>query len=137
MLFTTCKKYPEGGFLRQGPKTLIADNRGDWRLKLYEVNGIDSTNLISSGIDLSVDCFNFFSYKDVSTKKYLGSMHFFKYDNTFLNKNRQISFFEGYYRSADCDSINGIKRCLRNIFCPETKTTILLLLIFLIIQFYL
>ena len=41
--FTTCKKYPEGGYTKQGPKRIL----GNWKLSLYEVNGIDSTDLIN------------------------------------------------------------------------------------------
>ena len=42
-LFTACKKYPEGGTEKDGPKNII----GSWLLTLYEVDGIDSTNLIN------------------------------------------------------------------------------------------
>lgn len=46
LFLTTCKKYPEGGFEVRGPKMLLKHN-GAWTLTLYEVNGIDSTNLIN------------------------------------------------------------------------------------------
>lgn len=39
LLFTTCKKYPEGGFQNQAKKHIL----GNWTLTLYEVDGIDST----------------------------------------------------------------------------------------------
>ncbi len=42
VLVTSCKKYPEGGFTKRGPKNII----GTWKLTLYAVNGIDSTELI-------------------------------------------------------------------------------------------
>lgn len=45
--FTTilfnCKKYPQGGCEKRGPKNII----DEWHLSLYEVDGIDSTNLIN------------------------------------------------------------------------------------------
>ena len=43
LLLFNCKKYPEGGCERRGPKNII----GDWKLTLFEVNGIDSTDLIN------------------------------------------------------------------------------------------
>lgn len=44
IVFSTCKKYPEGGFEVLGPKMLL---KRVWTLTLFEVNGIDSTNLIN------------------------------------------------------------------------------------------
>ena len=43
MCLFNCKKYPEGGCERRGPKNIV----GNWKLFLYEVNGIDSTDLIN------------------------------------------------------------------------------------------
>lgn len=51
-LFTlsTCKKYDEGGIMRQGVRHLFGGRKEGssktWKLKLFEVNGIDSTFLI-------------------------------------------------------------------------------------------
>lgn len=42
-LLFSCKKYPEGGCERRGSKNIL----GRWKLTLYEVDGIDSTNLIN------------------------------------------------------------------------------------------
>ncbi len=50
LLFTACKKYPDGGFVDQTRKHLFGGhNVGNCKtrkLKLYEVNGIESTYLI-------------------------------------------------------------------------------------------
>ncbi len=48
LLFTTCKKYPEGGLLRQGPKVFTTIKNEMWKLTLYEVNCIDGTFLIKT-----------------------------------------------------------------------------------------
>lgn len=43
LFFTTCKKYPDGGNNFRAYQKIL----GYYRLALYEVNGIDSTNLIN------------------------------------------------------------------------------------------
>ena len=57
VFMTTCKKYPEGGFTKRGPKNIF----GTWRLTLYEVDGIDSTELINYNNDER--------YKQIDVKK--------------------------------------------------------------------
>ena len=51
--FTTCKRYPEGGWSNVAIKHLFGGHqRGSsktWHLKKYEVNGIDSTIYITPG----------------------------------------------------------------------------------------
>lgn len=47
VLFTTCKKYTEGGYINKGDNYI----EGTWTLTLYEVNGIDSTELINYNND--------------------------------------------------------------------------------------
>ena len=126
--FFACKKYPEGGFLKQGPKTLITDKNGNWQLYLYEVNGIDSTNIIPGGNypleDFYKYFFGFSSYKDGHTKKYHSNILLFPYTNTFIENNKKIIFLCGNYNSTRCDSINGVKYFSRNIFGPETDGTV-------------
>lgn len=50
--FTTCKKYPEGGWSNVAIKHLFGGNEDNtsktWKLKLYEVNSIDSTGFITA-----------------------------------------------------------------------------------------
>ncbi len=52
-VLVTCEKYDEGGMIKRTYKNLFGGNKvGDsktWKLKKYEVNGIDSTFLISTG----------------------------------------------------------------------------------------
>jgi hypothetical protein len=52
-LFTTCKKYPQGSWSNVAMKHLFGGcKKGSskvWHLKLYEVNGVDSTKFIVAG----------------------------------------------------------------------------------------
>jgi hypothetical protein len=51
--FTTCKRYPEGGWTNVAIKHLFGGHKKGssktWHLKKYEVNGIDSTMYITPG----------------------------------------------------------------------------------------
>jgi hypothetical protein len=51
--FTTCKRYPEGGWSNVAMTHLFGKNlKGaskTWHLKKYEINGIDSTSFITPG----------------------------------------------------------------------------------------
>ena len=53
LLFTTCKKYPEGGWSNVAIKHLFGGHKTGasktWYLKKYEVNGIDSIKFITPG----------------------------------------------------------------------------------------
>ncbi|MBA3665342.1 MAG: hypothetical protein H0W61_14180 [Bacteroidetes bacterium] len=53
VLLTTCKKYEDGGWSNVAIKHLFGGNESNsnksWKLKLYEVNGIDSTAYITTG----------------------------------------------------------------------------------------
>lgn len=51
--FTTCKKYPEGGWSNMAKSHLFGGTKAGssktWHLSKYEVNGIDSTMYITPG----------------------------------------------------------------------------------------
>jgi hypothetical protein len=53
LVFTTCKRYPEGGWSNVAKKHLFGGHKTGssktWHLKKYEVNGIDSTMFITPG----------------------------------------------------------------------------------------
>jgi hypothetical protein len=51
IIFFGCKKYPEGGLHMCAYKHLITDGNSCWKLTVYEVNGSDSTHLISASAD--------------------------------------------------------------------------------------
>jgi hypothetical protein len=125
LLLSNCKKYPEGGFLRQGPKTLITGKQPVWQLKLYQVNDIDSTYLIP-GIDSIPDYYSYFmtfsKEKCISEKCYYAGIPLFFYKVSFSNKNRNITFFNESGAKA-CYYKNNPNICARNILCPEQSNT--------------
>lgn len=111
-----CKKYPEGGCERRGPKNII----GNWNLTLYEVNGIDSTDLINyNGND---------NYKKISFNKRQGTYN--KDLDCRINgkngmsisfdaKKENITFEAGdLKKSIVCEAIIS-NDCYRMIFVPE------------------
>lgn len=115
-----CKKYPEGGCERRGPKNII----GDWKLSLYEVNGIDSTDLINyNGND---------SYKKISFNKRQGTYNS-DLDCRINSKNAINIFFDSKheYLTFDAGNLNSAtlcelvisNDCYRLIFTPEANTS--------------
>lgn len=122
LFLSNCKKYPDGGFLRQGPKTFITSKNGVWKLSLYEVNGIDSTHLIQ-GPNTIPDFFDSFLSCSYLNKKdnndIYASSHIYNYLVKFINKNADISFVRSGIETGQCvNTSNGIS-CQRNIFNPE------------------
>ena len=116
MLFTGCKKFPEGG-LYSNRRAVFSQNMKKaefWDIKLYEVDGIDSTDLIVSNNDASL------------RKRYV---RFFKYghDNYYSGTGftpfgitvgpDYISFSNG--RKAWDELVNGVK--IREILTPNGK----------------
>lgn len=128
---STCKKYDEGGFVAQTRMHLFGGHKaGDsktWKLKKYEVNGIDSTNLIIGGNNIP----DF--YSKFITFKYNGSDPSPQFTaNTFLStfsgtidkayKKLNIGLYTINWTredSAQCKTISNINYCERNILLPE------------------
>jgi hypothetical protein len=48
LMFFACKKYPEGGLKMYAIKHLVTKTGCAWNLTRYEVNNIDSTNLVNT-----------------------------------------------------------------------------------------
>ena len=126
---TACKKYPEGGFVNQTRKHLFGGNKvGDhktWKLKRYEVNGIDSTYLIqgANSIPNFYDQFVTFTYKgrEVSDK-YDASTYIQNYSGTMIKKGTDLLIAYNWINKEDsmqCKIINNQRFCQRNIFFPE------------------
>ncbi len=135
VLFTlsTCRKYPDGGFVNQTRLHLFGGHKvGDsktWKLKLYEVNGIDSTYLIPGAASIS----DF--YEKVITFTYTGKNPSPEYKaNTFLfeykgelNKSaKQLTIVIGHKPltiddSLQCKVVDGIKYFGRNLLYPESN----------------
>jgi hypothetical protein len=119
MLLITCKKYPEGGFTKRAPKKII----GQWKITLFEVNGIDSTELINYNGD---ELYKKVTFQKEDTKYYprlYGQAHggnnatvTFNLDNTVLNFETQ-----SYYGGKDCGGIP--LTCIRNILFPESQSS--------------
>lgn len=125
---STCKKYPEGGFVNQTRKHLFGGNdAGDsktWKLKLYEVNGIDSTYLIqgANSIPDFYEKFMTFTYegKDPSPT-YTANTFLYQYGGVFDDTEKQLTL--GYdpspKDSTQCKTVDGTRYCCRNLFYPE------------------
>ena len=134
LLFNTCKKYPEGGLVYYRIKNLFGKNedhaRKSWNLKLYEVNGIDSTNLIQ-GYNLNNDQGSFVTFYISNARAQLYGSYTDVYGHVIaVDKNaRSIGF--GYADvvinhpsgtindTSQCFLINNVLTCQRNIFNPE------------------
>lgn len=112
LFFTTCKKYPEGGYAWRTKKNII----GNWTLALYEVDGIDSTDLINyNGTD---------DYKEVSVYKNASSYEF-KLNNlapdriSFSNKKEIQIQSPIYFIGIKCITDLSVNYCYRKYFTPE------------------
>ncbi|MBA2610839.1 MAG: hypothetical protein H0U95_02635 [Bacteroidetes bacterium] len=118
-----CKKYPEGDFRKQGPKTFITDKKALWSLALYEVNGIDSTYLIQTPLT-SGNFYKGFLSSTYPDKKEYGKLifcsnHNYSYGTRFINKNSEISFITARGGPDQCINSQSGTSCQRNIFNPE------------------
>ncbi|MES2132615.1 MAG: hypothetical protein V4506_09700 [Bacteroidota bacterium] len=131
LTLSTCKKYPDGGFVNQTRMHLFGGHKvGDsktWKLKLYEVNGIDSTYLIQGAGSIPDFYEKFVTFK-LTDSKYICSeaqTYVNTYSSCIDKSNKQITFGEAYdlsnYDSTQCKIINNVRYCGRNIFRPEIK----------------
>lgn len=128
LFFSTCKKYPEGGFVNQTRKHLFGGNHvGDsktWKLKLYEVNGIDSTYLIqgANSIPDFYEKFVTFTYngKDPSPT-YSANTFTYEYGGVFdkLEKEITLGYDPNPKDSTQCKIIDNNTYCVRNLLFPE------------------
>lgn len=112
LLLFNCKKYPEGGCERRGPKNIL----GSWTLTLYEVNGIDSTDLINNNGDA---VYKQVSFNKNGSKTSLSITHAgFNYAASFKNNNEKV-FINGLGQVLKCNVYQGQNYCWRTIFAPE------------------
>lgn len=121
--FNSCHKYPEGGWSNVAIKHLFGSNKDGatktWKLKLYEVNGIDSTSYLLPGNGLT----NFqnneikFSIITARANDYFASSVIFSYGLGFSKDKKMIKFMGGL-STGNIDQCNsGI--CERGIFNPN------------------
>jgi len=128
LLFTTCKKYPEGGFVNQTRKHLFGGNDvGDsktWKLKLYEVNGIDSTYLIQGANNIPdfYGKFVTFIYEGKDPSPVFSAKTFaYEYGGVFdkLEKEITLGYDPNPKDSTQCKNIQNSTYCVRNLLFPE------------------
>lgn len=110
-----CKKYPEGGCERRGPKNII----GEWKLVLYEVNGIDSTELINYMGDETYKKVSIF--KNVSTVSV--SYEGFNSNSGHFEDNNTRIVFNSEEPGKKCNQFNNVNYCYRSFLTPEIKRT--------------
>lgn len=132
IILCTCKKYPDGGFVNQTRKHLFGGNDvGDsktWKLKLYEVNGIDSTYLIQ-GANSIPDFYEKFVTFKLTDKKYISSeanTFTYRYTSSVSKAYKEINFALydidwTHNDSIQCEKIGNIYYCTRNIFIPDAS----------------
>ncbi len=113
-IFTTCKKYPEGGYINKGDNYI----EGTWTLTLFEVNNVDSTALINyNGSEDYKKC-KFFKYnskyKDIRIEMEGKALScYFTEDSKFLKVYTEIE-----YSFINC----LMTACFKNYFVPEHVT---------------
>ncbi|MES2132616.1 MAG: hypothetical protein V4506_09705 [Bacteroidota bacterium] len=131
LTLSTCKKYPDGGFVNQTRMHLFGGHKvGDsktWKLKLYEVNGIDSTYLIqgAGSIPDFYDKFVTFTYTGKEgSAKYQANTFLYDYSGTIGTTYKEIALAISHdplnkQDSLQCKNINGTNYCSRNLLFPE------------------
>jgi hypothetical protein len=117
LLFTTCKKYPDGGYTKRGPKNII----GNWKLTLYEVNGIDSTDLINYNGDDKYKIVKIYKDGSVINISLNGSI---VHISNFINKNQILHINGTENSSLKCIAENNVNYCFRKYFTPESNQVI-------------
>lgn len=109
-LFTACKKYPEGGYIYKRDTYI----KGIWELTLYEVNGIDSTELINYNNDAVYKKVLFVkphsNDKDISVT--IGGIGYLAY---FVNSNKDLNFYSQEGTAVVCQT----GYCYKMYFVPE------------------
>ena len=129
LLLSTCRKYDEGGTIHAARRHLFGERKDNatktWKLKLYEVNGVDSTYLIP-GADKIPDYYDrFITFK---LDNHIGSTfsaqtHLYNYAGELGNAYKDIviamlSVPISAHASAQCSIINNDTICSRNLFRP-------------------
>lgn len=120
LCLTTCKKYDEGGFLKQTNKNLFGANKvgskKTWHLKLFEVNGIDSTGLIKGSNFYEKISIEFYTNEGTPQHRTLAGNYY--YSGYVSSKNNSILFAFNYRNKNDSIQCPN-SDCQRNIFFPE------------------
>ena len=131
-LFTTCRKYPEGGWTNVAIKHLFGKNASyshkTWHLKKYVVNDIDSTVYITPDNGFSSFANNVIDFRisgKSSAKDYYASSKIYDTSISFINKKRVLSVWVNRQGNLSSNSQCNSSICERNIFNPfNIKNTI-------------
>lgn len=132
LALTTCKKYPDGGFVSLTYKHLFGGRRDaikkTWELQSYIVNGIDSTEFIAGAQEIPdfKKKFADFVIQDWRLKDFI-VYRFLYNDYIEINKNQKTIIFYSDVNgivnfpndSVQCGLNNNVYYCERNIFNPE------------------
>ena len=98
-------------------------NSKTWKLKLYEVNGIDSTDLIRNST--TADFYDMtFELTDKKYKSFEANTVFQKYRGS-VGETFNITFYDIDLTKEDsiqCKQLNNSTICYRNIYIPEIGT---------------
>ena len=123
--FTTCKKYPEGGWSNAAIRHLFGKNSSyahkTWRLKKYEVNEIDSTGFIIAGNGVTSfknDEVDFRISGKASLKDYYASSKVYDISISFINKKKAMSIWVARQGNSNINGQCNSSICERNIFNP-------------------
>jgi hypothetical protein len=113
LLFTTCKKYPDGGYTKRGPKNIIET----WKLSLYEVNGIDSTDLINYN---NIDDYKRISFQKNASTISISAPHSGALAMDFAESNQKLIFGNSAPVSGtECILYQNVNYCYRSFLIPE------------------
>ncbi len=130
-VFTTCQKYPDGGLVDDTIINLFGKNidlsSKQWTLNTYEVNGIDSTNLIMGANTIPNFRENFIKFYISNAKGRIYYADTYLYHNViyFENGKETITIGSGQndlnYKNdtLQCFVKNLVLTCERNILNPE------------------
>jgi hypothetical protein len=124
LIASTCHKYPEGGWSNVAIKHLFGGNKDGsqkvWHLKLYEVDGIDSTFYLSPG-NGSTNFTNeavVFKITTARYKDYFIKTQVFEQGIKLSTHKKNIETINPGI--MQCSTIQ--LKCERNIFSPESNT---------------
>lgn len=131
---TTCKKYDEGGFVIYRIMHLFGHNKNgankNWNLIKYEVDGIDSTDLILGASPGFEKDFIQFYMQEKRARSYYAKTSFYNYIVGIEKHQKTIGFATGPYNpflekndTLQCFQNGSTTICQRKIFSPEKKWT--------------
>lgn len=113
LLVPSCKKYPEGGFVNRASKNII----GGWKLELYEVNGADSTELLTNS---AYDSYKKISFQKNASTISISAPHSWP-SMVHLSENNKKLVFENSQSepAAECFLYQNVNCCYRSFLIPE------------------